>query len=331
MAFSGSTFSRTNGDNTGATLWQDDRDDGDKIVDTRHDTHDQDIADGINACLCKDGQNAMTGDLDMNYSNTCTNVGIATALDEYVTVGQVQDGSLLWGGTATDGGVAGVNYDITVPVAPSAYAAGQMFRFIANNSNGGAATLNVNALGDKNILRQDATSNLEASDIVADGIVDVVYDGTQFLLLNNEAPWGDANFEDDAFTTAKVNVDDIGDDVDFAEDTGVGFVPAVETSKSAGTTGSPTSITYIVSEFTGAVSHAGNGYARLPTADGNEGKLFYVAHHGTGDELRVYPQVGEQISTNSPSAYVEVPVGYTYCFMGLTSSKWGYYKGTYTN
>lgn len=59
------TFTRTNGDNTGSTVWAQDKADGDKITASRHDTHDQDLADGINACLPVNGEKAMTGDLPM--------------------------------------------------------------------------------------------------------------------------------------------------------------------------------------------------------------------------------------------------------------------------
>ena len=74
MAWNGSgTFSRTNGDNTGSTTWQQDKADGDKITASRHDTHDQDLADGINACLAKNGENAATADIDFG-SNGATNM-----------------------------------------------------------------------------------------------------------------------------------------------------------------------------------------------------------------------------------------------------------------
>lgn len=67
MAWNGSgVYSRTNGTNTGSALWAADRDDGTKITADRHDTHDEDIATAINNCLAKDGQNAMTGALDLN-------------------------------------------------------------------------------------------------------------------------------------------------------------------------------------------------------------------------------------------------------------------------
>ena len=67
MAWNGSgAFSRTNGTHTGSTVWTQDKDAGTKIVSNRHDTHDQDLADGINACIAKNGENYMTGALDLN-------------------------------------------------------------------------------------------------------------------------------------------------------------------------------------------------------------------------------------------------------------------------
>lgn len=81
MGWNGSgTFTRTNGDNTGSTTWQQDKADGDKILASRHDTHDQDLADGINSCLAKNGENSMTANLDMggfliqNYGTTGNNI-----------------------------------------------------------------------------------------------------------------------------------------------------------------------------------------------------------------------------------------------------------------
>lgn len=74
MPWNGSgSFTRTNGDNTGATLWEQDAADGVDIVTDRHDTHDQDLASGINDCLTKDGQNAATADLNLGgfrYTNS---------------------------------------------------------------------------------------------------------------------------------------------------------------------------------------------------------------------------------------------------------------------
>lgn len=61
MPWAAGTFSRL----YGSAGWVDDRDAGTKILATRHDSHDQDLSDGINACLKKDGTNAATADLNI--------------------------------------------------------------------------------------------------------------------------------------------------------------------------------------------------------------------------------------------------------------------------
>ena len=65
----------------------------------------------------------------------------------------------------------------------AAYAQGDRFCFEANFTNTGAATLNVDSLGAKNIKRLDG-GGLASGDIVSGYFADVIYDGTQFILLN---------------------------------------------------------------------------------------------------------------------------------------------------
>lgn len=78
MAWNGSgAFTRGNGVYTGASVWQQDAAAEVDIEADRHDTHDQDLAAGINACLAKNGENAMTGDLNMG-SHDIVNAGAAS-------------------------------------------------------------------------------------------------------------------------------------------------------------------------------------------------------------------------------------------------------------
>ncbi len=77
-------------------------------------------------------------------------------------------------------------YVITLTSAPLAYVTGQMFHFTANTANTGAATLNVNALGAKAILKLHDTV-LANNDIEAGQIVTVIYDGTQFQMQSQVA------------------------------------------------------------------------------------------------------------------------------------------------
>lgn len=67
MAWDGSGgFTRTNGTQTGSTTWANARDAGNNITASQHDTHDQDLADGIAACLTKNGETKPTADFKPN-------------------------------------------------------------------------------------------------------------------------------------------------------------------------------------------------------------------------------------------------------------------------
>jgi hypothetical protein len=108
MSWSGGTYTRTNGTYSGAQVWESDEANGFDIDSDRHDTHDQDLATGINNCLNKNGQNAMTANLAMG-GNKVTGLANGTAATDAVTKSQldakVPDGSafanlLAWNGSA---------------------------------------------------------------------------------------------------------------------------------------------------------------------------------------------------------------------------------------
>lgn len=183
MAWDGSgNFSRTNGDKTGSTTWQLDQAANIKIKADRHDTHDQDLANGINNCLTKDGQNTPTADMPMG-GRKHTNVSDGSARNHYATLGQVQDGGGIWGGTAT--GTADA-ITISVNPSPSAYTAGQIFRFLPSAANTGAVTLNVSGVG-VTAVKKGGGLDLAAGDLKSGKQVAVCFDGTEFQLLAE--PW----------------------------------------------------------------------------------------------------------------------------------------------
>lgn len=165
------TFSKT-------YSWVADQLNGIKIRADRHDANDTDFTNGINNCLTKDGQNAATANLPMaTYKHT--NVGKATALNQYATAEQVIDNELkYYVATGTD------TYAITPSPAITAYAAGQSFFVNFTNGNTGAATININSLGAKALTKNVSTA-LVSGDISAGKIYEIVYDGTQFQVKDN--------------------------------------------------------------------------------------------------------------------------------------------------
>lgn len=135
-----------------------------------------DIASALTGSLSADGQTTPSGNLTMGGFIT-TNVGNATLRTHYASAGQIQDSTFqyLTSISGTDVITA------TAALGMSAYATGQVFRFIAAGANTGAATLNINAIGAKAITKHGASA-LGAGDIVSGSIVEVVYDGTEFQI-----------------------------------------------------------------------------------------------------------------------------------------------------
>ena len=175
MSWNGSgTFTRQ----FGSSGWANDKAAGTKIVASRHDTNDDDLATGINNCLTKDGQNEALADLPMgNHKHTA--VADATSLDEYASALQVMSSEFQW---LT--GVAGVD---TITASRSivglSIAAGQVYRFVPAGANTSVApTLNIDSTGGV-VITKSGTAQLIPGDIPANAVVEVCYDGTRFQLL----------------------------------------------------------------------------------------------------------------------------------------------------
>jgi hypothetical protein len=81
-----------------------------------------------------------------------------------------------------DSGAANT-YAVTMSPAPTAYTAGLEVKTKILNSNTGAATLNVNSLGAKNIKLLNG-NNPTKNQLKAGMIAKFIYDGTNFQLLN---------------------------------------------------------------------------------------------------------------------------------------------------
>lgn len=74
-------------------------------------------------------------------------------------------------------------YAITVSPTPSTYTAGQLYQFKAGTANTAGATLAVNGGAAKTIVK-NVSEALNTGDILANQIVTVIYDGTNFQLLS---------------------------------------------------------------------------------------------------------------------------------------------------
>lgn len=87
---------------------------------------------------------------------------------------------------ATAGGTVGGTANaltLTPTTAATSYAVGDTYEITPTADNTAATTVNISALGAKNIKKGTALSDLEASDLVLGGTFRIYYDGTQFILM----------------------------------------------------------------------------------------------------------------------------------------------------
>lgn len=139
-----------------------------------------DLATGLSTALTKDGQSTPTANIPMGTFKI-TGLGAGTAATDAAQFGQLQAGATqIATVTGTDTFVG------TLSPALGAYAAGNLFSFVAPNTNTGASTINLNSLGAKSITKLGSTA-LAAGDIVSGRIYLIEYDGTRFQLINPSA------------------------------------------------------------------------------------------------------------------------------------------------
>jgi hypothetical protein len=119
------------------------------------------------------------------FATATTAIPLANLDADFSTVAAAMNDANTYSNYAPDTGSANA-YVVTLTGVSTTYLAGLRIQFKASNANTTASTLNVNAQGSKNITYQDGSA-LASGTIAANSIVDVMYDGTQFLLMNDPA------------------------------------------------------------------------------------------------------------------------------------------------
>jgi hypothetical protein len=116
------------------------------------------------------------------FATATTTIPLSQLDSNFTTVSNSINDANTYSNYAADTGIANA-YVVTFSSLTTTYAAGLRIQFKATNGNTGASTINVNGQGVKNITYANGTS-LAPGTIVAGAIVDIIYDGTQFLLLS---------------------------------------------------------------------------------------------------------------------------------------------------
>ena len=153
---------------------------GSTITSTAFNALTADLANGLSTALCKDGQSTPTANISLGGFKI-TNLAVGTLGTDSARLSQVQSGS------ATYITVSGADTIVAAgSPALTAYAAGNAFNFVAAGANTGPVTLNIDSLGAKAVTK-DGTTALVANDILSGQVVSVVYDGTRFQIVNQNA------------------------------------------------------------------------------------------------------------------------------------------------
>jgi hypothetical protein len=140
-----------------------------------------DMINALTQSVSKDGQTTLTGNINAG-SKKLTAMAVGTALTDSLTLGQAQNASMNYVASDTGGSNAAV---IAPAPAITSYVAGQVFHFKAAANSSGATTLNVSGLGTKAV--QVAGAAISGASITTAGITSVIYDGTQFQLMSEDA------------------------------------------------------------------------------------------------------------------------------------------------
>jgi hypothetical protein len=140
-----------------------------------------DLATGLSTAITKDGQTTPTNNIPLG-GYKITNLGDGTAATDAVNLLQSQQQTQNSYGTFLTATGADT---ITATCTPSltAYVTGQMFNFAAAGTNTGPVTINISGLGAKSIYK-NSTTELLAGDLITGYVYVIVYNGTQFQVLN---------------------------------------------------------------------------------------------------------------------------------------------------
>jgi len=112
-----------------------------------------------------------------SLSRQIKNVGLPTDSSDAVNVKAHQNGQLVFGQAVGTGN----NYEVNINPSLSSLTPGTLVFFIANHSNSGPSTLNLNGLGQQP-LRKNGSAPLSPGDISSGKIIQAIFDGNVFQI-----------------------------------------------------------------------------------------------------------------------------------------------------
>jgi hypothetical protein len=264
-----------------------------------------DLATGLSTVITKDGQTTVTANIPMS-TYKFTGLGVGSAATDSANLSQVQS-------TVTKllNSVSGAD-TITATASPTlaAYAAGQMFYFVAAGDNTTSVTLNIDALGAKAVTRDGSTA-LVAADIKSGEVIVVVYDGTRFQVVSQLNSAGDARFANVSIASSLY----VGGVSTFVGNAGFSANVSIASALSVGG----------VAAITGATTIGGN----LTLSGGTASGVLYLngSKVATSGSALVFDGTNLGIGTASPASKLHVNAASGSVFAQISSGANDLYLG----
>ena len=294
MAFNGSgTFNRTNGVNSGSGTWAADLAAGSLITAARHDTHDQDIADGLSNCITKDGQTTITANIPFN-SKELTNVAAMRSTS----------------GT-----------DISIYAQGSA---GIELHTNGNNSWGLKSTGHLEANSDRAYNIGSATNRIDkiyAEEILGaqtEGSDSIIYTETNSTVIDTSTSGVIAlRTAGTSRVLITANEFQFQNSCDIQMQDGEVFFSDGEIAAAGTVQGDATAITQQVTKVTGADGTKG---VVLPTS--TAGAVYRIHNSDASSALKLYPQSGGSVNGGTTNVHVTLAAKETAHLMKISSTEW---------
>lgn len=223
--------------------------------------------------------------------------------------------------TQTSGGSANA-YTLTYSVSPAAYVNGEIISFIASFANTSAATLNVNSLGARSIVRCDG-STLQSGDIQNGGVAFCMYSAAagKLFLLNLIPPAPTVGSLGGLATTGGTMTGDItmssGADVVLGTGSTILFTRAVSIVAAGTNQATATALTATYNEVGTATGTTG---VQLPTPQIGMAPVWVF--NRTANAVLIYPTSGGFIESLGVNVAYSLPSGKDQMFIPIASVLW---------
>lgn len=146
---------------------------------TKFDTLLDDLATAIELCVNREGENAAAANISWG-GYKITSLGDPTVATDAINASSVAENTIQYGGTT--GGSSNA-YTVTNAFIATV-GTGTRLLCLANHTNTGAATINVNAAGAVAVVQRDGSTALTGGEIVSGDFFEVAYDGTSWVLVS---------------------------------------------------------------------------------------------------------------------------------------------------